>query len=249
VTTPAGEFAQWIEQEHPQLFNVLYSTAVRRGAYSRTAQLHGFGDDDDSSGIDLSLTSDGIDPDLSNFTPQLQDVDVSISNDVVSSSSIVSTPDPGSDASPVSDTAGSSIANAADSVGSWLVSGAGLTALANVTTAVFRAQAASTTAQMQQQVLQAQAARAIAGQSPLPITYATNSAGQLVPVYSTASGAVIPPSVTSSIASGGAYPVTLPDGSTGYALTSSTLSSLLSTFTSNPLYLLIGLGVLFLALS
>jgi hypothetical protein len=93
--------------------------------------------------------------------------------------------------------------NALSNVAGFLSSGAGLTALAKVAQSYFQAQAASSAATAaqakaaqqaaatQQAILSAQTARAVTGESALPITYEANGAtGGTVPMISTNNGLV-----------------------------------------------------------
>jgi len=77
-------------------------------------------------------------------------------------------------------------------------------------------------------VIQSQAQRAAAGLSPAPITYSQDANGNLIPVYNTGTNSYMPADLESAIASGRAHAITLPDGSIGYAMDSSTLHSVLN---------------------
>jgi hypothetical protein len=99
--------------------------------------------------------------------------------------------------------AGSGVLSALGSVGSYLTSASGLNSLTGLAKTYYGAQAASSTAQTQQAVLNAQIARAVTGQTAAPITYTTNAAGQLVPVVATQTpgGAVYQPLTGQTLAS------------------------------------------------
>lgn len=81
------------------------------------------------------------------------------------------------------DNTGSSIFDALSSglssVGSWLTSAAGLSAVGNITNTVLKANTP------QQQTVQTQVARVASGNNPAPITYGYNTAGQVVPILQT----------------------------------------------------------------
>jgi hypothetical protein len=122
--------------------------------------------------------------------------------------------------------------NALSGVAGFLTSSAGLTALANATAAYFKAQAASSQASaaaaaMQAAVVNAQTARAINGQTALPVQYVANGAtGTTTPMIST-TGGLLP--LTSSI------------------LSSFTPSSIETFFAQYGTWLLIGGAAAFLA--
>lgn len=83
--------------------------------------------------------------------------------------------------------------SALSGVAGFLTSGAGLTALANVASSYFKAQAAGSAlaaaqAKAQAAVLNSQTARALAGQTALPVTYVANGAGTTTPMISTTGG-------------------------------------------------------------
>jgi hypothetical protein len=234
------EFAQWLGETHPQVYQAVFAHTMRRG-------LHGLGDDTTDDGSDFS-------------DPTLQDVSVDTDNlDYVVGSSESDV----ADALPLFDTplnsAGGGISTSAGPssttgipaqtavVASTVSTPAMATAVAQLGTAVLTAIAAPQIAAAQAQVLQANAQRAAAGQSPIPISYVTGANGQLVPVYNTGTGtSILPTSLQQSIAAGTSVPITLPTGETGYTLTSNTLSSLLG---SNSIWLVLGaiaLGLLML---
>ncbi len=82
--------------------------------------------------------------------------------------------------------------------GSYLTSGSGLSSLTSLANTYFAGQAATTQANTQQAILNAQIQRTAAGYSPAPVTYTTNAAGQVIPVTQSASG--YSPLTTSGIA-------------------------------------------------
>lgn len=243
MSTARAQLAMWIEQEHPELFQALYAAAHAAGTQSRGAVLKGFGDDgtDDESWFNPAT---GSDPTL---------VPITLDTNTISAPNITMdvTPDSGSAIS----SAWGGITNAAESVGNWLVSPSGVNAVAQVGTAYFKTQGAIAQQQTQAQILQAQIQAAQQGQSPYPVTYVTNAAGQRVPVYVTQSptgllpgsygnaAPQVPAGLQVAIANGSAQPITLADGSVGYTIT----SSILSTLTSNPLLWLLAAGVLLAA--
>lgn len=226
--TPEAEFTQWLEATHPDVFEAIYPLARAQSLQS----LHGLGDlemEDVTGSLNAALDniafSAGTDI---NAALALQDFGETLSTPTVA-------------ASPSGTHSSGGVLSALSSIGSWLTSGGGLNALANVGTQVLKTQAATAQANVQMAVIQAQAARVQAGQSPAPISYVD---GQ--PVYST-SGQYIPSALETAIQQGRAHPVTLADGSTGYTLDQSTLSSVLSTGLPWWIYLAGG-GLLLLAL-
>lgn len=125
---------------------------------------------------------------------------------------------------------GTGISDAASSVGNFLTSSQGMQSLSSLANTYLQGQTA-------QQVTSMQLSRATQGLPPAPVSYATNSAGQVVPVYTGAS-------VPSSIAVG--QPLNLGNGQTGYALNSQALASLSGSSTLQRYlpWILIGGGVL-----
>jgi|ERR1700761_2667054 len=86
-----------------------------------------------------------------------------------------------------------STSSALSGVAKFLTSQQGLTSLANVAAAYFKASAAACNAAaakaaQQQAIVNAQLARALSGQSSLPIQYVTNSNGTTTPMISTTGG-------------------------------------------------------------
>jgi hypothetical protein len=254
MSQASQDFAVWLETVHPDIYTQLYSQAIQQGAHAH--RLGALGDDDSS---DLDVSDDSSSYDWSSFSsPTLTDplTGDSIDTSIDSSTSTDLTLQPLSfDASTLtapnvtidaSGTTGDSLTGAATSVGNWLTSAQGLTAVANLTTATANAVSTVQQGKVQMAVIQAQAARAASGASPLPITYAYNSAGQLVPVYQPVSGSLIPPNVSAAIGNGTAQPVTLADGSTGYTLSSSLLQSLFGAGDST--WILLGAAVVLMLL-
>lgn len=231
------ELAQWLGETHPQLYDALFAHALRNGARA----LSGLGDVGDDFG-------------LSDFTPQLQDVsidqdnldyvDASSMGDIADALPLFDDPVGGTQSVPVSSQG--SVTSSTQSVGQYLTSGPGLTAIANLGTAVLNAVATTQVAKAQMAVVQAQAQRAQNGQSPLPITYVEGPNGQVIPVYNTGNGTEILPSALQGAINGGySQPVNLPGGGVGYTLNSNTLSSL---FGSNSIWLVLGAMALGLVL-
>jgi hypothetical protein len=201
--TAADEFAQWLEKEHGDIYETLYAQARSCGV-----GFAGFGDD------------------VASVDSAMQDVTIdtgSIQSTV--DSSAFSTPSPAD--SPTGTSVGEGVLNALSSVGNWIVSPQGLTTLANVGTAVLKVQQSQAVAQTQMAVIQANAQRAAAGRAPIPITYATDASGHVVPVYDTTTAQMMPPQLETAISAGRARPVTLPDGTTGFAVDNTTLGHIL----------------------
>lgn len=231
----AIEFAQWLSETHPQVYQAAYGAAHS----ARTAHRN-LGDVGDDFG-------------LSDFTPQLQDISVDLDNlDYVEASSMSDIADAlplfdltGTQSVPVSSSQGVSGGSTA-SVGQYLTSPVGVATIANLGTAVLNAVTSTQVARAQVAVMQAQAQRAQQGLSPVPVTYVQGPNGQVIPVYNTGNGTQILPSALQGAINGGySQPITLPDGSMGYTLQSDTLSSLLG---SNSIWLVLGLMALGLVL-
>lgn len=123
-------------------------------------------------------------------------------------------------------TVGSGIASAASSVGNFLTSAQGLSDVTKLATAYFGLQNTKANAQLQTAVLQAQVARASNGTAPAPVTYALNSAGQLVPIYAVTAGGTIPAALAAAIQNGTSQYVTTPSGVSGYTVPANTISAL-----------------------
>lgn len=240
---PAQQFAVWLEKEHPDIYAHVYMTA-------RQSHFRGFGDDA-SDGSNIASDVAAMDTssqdlresggyDTSSSAPVLSDPtisDVSVSDVGISSPNIVTQPASGT---------ASGVLDSLSQIGSWLISPQGLTTVANTAGAVLKVQQAQATAQLQRQVIAANANRAAAGQSVVPITYTQNAQGQVIPVYDTGTMSLMPPELETAIQQGRAHMVSLPDGSTGYAIDNPTLNSLLGS-TGIPLWGW-GLGLLLLVL-
>lgn len=202
----AQQLAQWIESEHPGLFQHLHAN-VTRGIERRVlqrARLNGLGDDlslDDLQPITVS----------SSLMPAIADTGSSLSD---SAGNFLST-------------LGSGIADATSSVGSWLTSGGGLNALASLGSTYFKTQAstaqAQTNAQLQTAVLQAQVARAQAGLSPAPVSYVQGANGQTIPVYTGSVNTY--PALQAAIGAGQSQFVTTPNIA-GYTIPRNMVSTL-----------------------
>ncbi|MGH7144781.1 MAG: hypothetical protein ACREJ2_11735 [Planctomycetota bacterium] len=128
---------------------------------------------------------------------------------------------------------GSGISDAASSVGDYLTSSQGMQSLTGLANTYLQSQTA-------QAVTQMQVSRAQQGLAPAPVSYAVNSAGQTVPVYT---GSTVP----SSIAPYAGQPVNL-GGTTAYPLSSQALAALSggSTLTKYMPWILAGGGALLL---
>lgn len=214
MSTASDQFAVWLEKEHPDVYEILYAQAISQGA----GRLSGFGDDDSSDIIsDYGQQYGDSEPTVTYSDPTLQDVGF-LDNTTLSTPSVTDSPT-GTDSS-------GGILSALSNVGSWLVSAQGLTSVANVATAVLKVQQTQEVAQMQQQVIAQNAARAAAGQAPIPITYITGANGAVQPVYDTGTMQTMPAQLEAALNAGQVQQVTLADGSVGYTVTPSVLSSL-----------------------
>lgn len=214
------EFAQWLEKEHPDIYEMLYAQVQQSGVHS----LSGFGDD--SSGLtDIQFDSG----------------DVTTSSEVESA---VSSDSAGTDGG-----FGSGLMSALSNVGNWLVSPQGLNSIASVGTAVLKVQEAQQVANMKMAVINANATRAASGQPVVPITYTQNAQGQVIPVYDGNTVQMMPPQLETAIQQGRAHQITLSDGSTGYAIDNPTLSSLLGVSNVPWYFWAVGAAILALALS
>lgn len=221
VDQPGNSLAVWLAAHHPDLF----LAAFRQAQAAKTKQgvqklgLLGLGrlaDDgitttfDDSSAFSPSFAPVGIDPGLQSITFDTSSIELpdNLLSDATDSgagflsslgSGITSA---GTSVGGVLSSAGSGILSALGSVGSYLTSNAGLTNLTNLAKTYYGAQAASSQAQTQAAVVQAQISRAATGQPAAPITYTTNAQGQVVPVYATQTpaGAIYQPLTSQGIA-------------------------------------------------
>jgi hypothetical protein len=234
----ANEFAQWLAQEHPDIYAHLFTLARQQGVGNRP--FAGFGDDSapldevtvstDAAPVDTSVAYDPSAPiqDISTFDPNT-----------------LSTPSPIE--SPTGTSSGGGFLDALSSVGDWLISPAGIGSIAAVGTAVLKIQVAKDVANTQMAVINANAQRASQGKSPIPITYVTDASGHVVPVYNTGTMQLMPPQLENAVAAGQMRQVRLSDGSLGYAMDTSTLNSVLGS--SVPLWVwLLGGGILLAAL-
>lgn len=224
ITIPAAiNLSYWLYKIHPDIFNALLNTAK-----GRPSGLGALGDDGSDFLPGITPLPDDTSYDVGNFVTSnsgsisTSDISASVSPDLVSlpapqtvgaaSSDFY----PGISPMPAADTTadvGNFLANSnapssggstastidpptASNVGSVAgVLTAGLGALAAVTTAIVKA------GTPQASTIATQASRAAAGLTAAPITYAYNSAGQLVPVISSAStgtvGALSPQTLAS----------------------------------------------------
>lgn len=269
MSTAAEQLSRWIEKTHPDLFDTLYSHVQRRrtSAAIARARLRGFGQDD---GADMASFDPAIPDSSVDLAPVTVDIPTLTSSDLQTPGVNVAI-DPGPDVTSALDVStdnsgtgflqsiGSGITTAASNVANFLTSNQGLSDLTKLGTAFFQYQNNQVNAQLQTQVLQAQVARAQAGQSPAPVTYAMVG-GKLVPVYTsnplaTVNGALISPGsmpsgLVAAISAGQSQLVTLPDGTTGYTVPPSVVGSLslqgVSLQQMLPWILLIGGGLLVL---
>jgi hypothetical protein len=185
---PGNSLAVWLAGHHPDLFLTVFKQA-KSAQVAKKIQLRGLGQDDggtttffgDSSDVTLSPVT--IDQTAIETLPSnlLTDSNSSgagflsnLGNSLTSSGSTIGT---------VLASAGSGVLGALGSVGTYLTSPTGLSNLSSLAKTYYAAQGATAQAQTQQAVLQTQIARATVGQTAAPITFTTNPAGQLVPVY------------------------------------------------------------------
>ncbi len=111
---------------------------------------------------------------------------------------------------------GSGISDAASGVGNFLTSSGGLQSLSTLANTYLQSQ-------QQQTVLQTQLARANQGLPPAPISYTTNAAGQVIPVYT---GSTLPMGIQQAVGAGQSQFLQLPNGTSGYTLNNASLASL-----------------------
>lgn len=223
---PTASLAAWLAGNHPDVFLAMVQKAKQAKAQKAVQMgwLRGFGRlSQDDSGVTTSFDA----PDTFDTTATTTvDTGVDLSSDptlqtIEFDSSTQSLPDnllgansaltqqigdsQTSSGSTVSNSLGGSsgVLSALGSVAGYLTSSQGLTALAGVAKTYFQSQGQIAQAQAQQQVVATQIARAAANQAAAPITYATNSAGQLVPVYATNTpqGTVYQPITSTAVAS------------------------------------------------
>ncbi len=211
LNKPGNSLALWLSLNHPDLF----LTAWNKSRAMKLAQaaklrglrgLRGLGQDEPSA-QDLRMNSD---PNLDSISV---DTDSIVPNSFVSDatdsgvsalSTVASSPtSAGTTVGSVLASTGVGVQAAIAGVGAFLASATGLNAVSSIARNYYANQAASSTVQTQQQVLQTQLHRVATGYPAAPITYTTNSAGQVVPVYATQTpqGAVYQPLSTQGIAS------------------------------------------------
>lgn len=243
MSTAGAQFAQWLGEVHPGLYDTLHSYVAQRlnAVRAGRATLRGFGDDSDgiTTTFDDSGDSftDGSDSSIvSSYTPLTVDIPTLSASDLsdpgfstsfpsVDTTSLATTSD--SSGSSFLDSLSSGIQSAASGVANFLTSTDGLTAVAKLATAYFQVQNTKANAQLQTAVLQAQATRAATGQSPYPISYITGANGQIIPVYSAEYGSIagLPVALQNAIATGQAQYVSS-DGVSGYTVPANVASSL-----------------------
>jgi hypothetical protein len=219
----AINLSYWLYRIHPEIFSTLLNVAK-----GRPSGLGSLGDDgsdffpgvsvmpddtsvdvgnfvqSDSGSISTADISQSISPDLvslpspqtaigsSDFYPGVSPMPVGAADSIADVGNFLdnaNAPSSGSSATAVNTPTASSVGSVAG------VLTAGLGALAAVTAAIYKA------GSPQASTIGTQANRAAAGVNPAPITYAYNSAGQLVPVISSAStgtvGALSPQTLAS----------------------------------------------------
>lgn len=132
---------------------------------------------------------------------------------------------------------GGAFSNAVSGVSDWITNSDNVKSLTSLAGSYFAAQAAKSNANTQLAVLNTQLARAQAGQTVAPISYAYNAQNQPVPVYTGS------PSNVSGLGS----QVVLPSGQLGYSLTPQSLSTLTPSFVQKYGLWLIGGGVALIA--
>lgn len=233
--TPAIRLASWLLQHHPQIFNALAQQAKAQG-------FSGLGDDTVSTDIGTSFTydssNDTFDPgssslvDSSSFSPAAPEL-----TQFQLDPSTFSTPS--FDSSSLSmpnfqvDTGGSSgVGASTSSVGSFLSSGSGISALTSLARAIFGSSSA------QGATIATQAKLVSAGQNPAPIAYGVNAAGQVVPIYT---GSTVPAAIAAT-----GTPALTTAGVAGLSLSTSALASLIP---SSIMPWVIGGGILWLLAS
>jgi hypothetical protein len=207
--------AYWLYRIHPTLFAALQGPANQYRAgrkLSRFGALRALGDDVAVSSSDIGTTTTfdtgGISPDLITMAdPGLTDVNVSIPDISSDVSSAISAGAPSVSLPVTSPGSTGTVTSALSSIGSFLASATGLTALTNLGTAYFKSNTP------QGATLATQVARVQAGVTPAPITYGYNAQGQLVPVLSQ-SGVNTPltPSTLNSLLPSGLAQYALPIG-------------------------------------
>jgi hypothetical protein len=256
MSTAAQQLSQWIENTHPEFFDYLLThvTQARMRTATRQARLLGFGQDDTDitfdTGGDYAPSYSDADTIASSYSPAAVDIPT-LSESDLSTPGLTTALEPSTgDISVSTDNSGSGllsslgsgISSAASSVANFLTSSQGLSDVTKLATAYFQVQNTQANAAVQTQILQAQAARAAAGQAPSPVSYGVSASGQLIPIYATGTpltsigGALVSPAnmpaaLVAAIQSGQSQWVTLPDGTTGYTIPSNMVGSLSSTQT------------------
>jgi hypothetical protein len=99
------------------------------------------------------------------------------------------------DISDVLSSIGTTLGDAASAVGDWISNPQNINSLSSVATAYFRSQTPSV-GNAQNAVFQTQLQRSQYGQMPVPINYAQNASGQVVPMYN---GQVLSPTQLQSL--------------------------------------------------
>jgi hypothetical protein len=194
-----NSLAVWLASHHPDLFLAAFkqAQAQRLATKAKLQGLRGLADDGITSTFDTEPTLQTItvntDFDTSNISNMLSDATPSGSSFLDSVGSGFTSA--GSTIGGALANAGSSVLGALGSVGSYLGSATGINMLGSIVKSYYSAQAATSNAQTQQAVLQAQIGRAAAGRSAAPITYTIGANGLPVPVYATqtAQGTVYQP--------------------------------------------------------
>lgn len=213
--TPANalKLSAWLAHEHPPIFRALLKQVNTQqklaskglgflGDDLETVDVGGGSVDYAPSLTDVGISSDPTLSDISSVDSSLGSVDLgsilSSGSDTASSGGFWSTL--GSDLSG----AGSSLVSGVASVAGALISPTSIAAVGNAASAYFKSQTPTATTAAQQAVLNAQLARTVNGAGAAPISYTTNAAGQLVPVYYGQTGATpVTSQLLSSLTSGG----------------------------------------------
>ena len=194
----AVKLAAWLYGAHPKLFGKLLTNAkAAKVAKSKTKGISGLGA---AAGCGCSnvkglgrLGSGGVSAvnfspiDTSSFSsPDLSSIGASSVSSALSSdtSSGGFWSSLGSGLSSL----GSDVLSGIGSTASYLTSGSGLSNLTSLANTYFASQSNVAQANAQQAIVNAQVQRTATGYSPAPVSYQTNAAGQLVPVYNSASG-------------------------------------------------------------
>jgi hypothetical protein len=216
IDQPGNSLATWLAAHHPDLFVAVLKQAQSQQVADKIRRrgLRGLADDPpefisamydhsftaptvSEAGLDtITVNTDSIVP--SNFLSDATDTGSSFLSNLGQA-----TTSAGSSLASVAGSVGSGILGALGSVGSYLTSPVGLNNLTGLAKSFFGAQAAQSTAQTQQAVLQAQIGRAATGTTAAPITYQRDAAGNVVPVYATPTpqGTVYQPLSSHGIAS------------------------------------------------